>query len=177
MRVSGLSKIQGKCSSLLLPHCCCLLVWPHCLTSLALPSISFSRSLFANDSAFLFNRREEMIRSMSLVVHCFANFGLEVHLGTGSVPSKTEAMFFPIQNSDPLVVTTETADFKVFPGRFISFCDKFTYLGSLLMPDKSDKAEITRQIGLAHGQMKFNKPILCNKKIELKICVNMFMAL
>jgi hypothetical protein len=42
--------------------------------------------------------------------------GLEVHLGTGSVSSKTEAMFFPSQNSDPLVLTTKTADFEVFPG-------------------------------------------------------------
>jgi hypothetical protein len=121
---------------------------------------------------------------MSLVICCFANLGLEVHLKnsadqlfTGSVSSKTEAMFFPSQNSDPLVLTTKTADFKVFPGHFISFCDKFTYLGSLLMPDLSDKAEITRQIGLAHGQMKLNEPILRNKKIKLKIRVNMYMAL
>jgi hypothetical protein len=43
-------------------------------------------------------------------------------------------------------------------------------------PDLSDKAEITRRIGLAQGQMKLNEPILRNKKIELKICVNMYMA-
>jgi hypothetical protein len=82
-----------------------------------------------------------------------------VHLGTGSVSSKTEAMLFPSQNSDPLDLT-ETADFEVFPGRFISYCDKFTYLGSLLTPDLCNKAKITRRIGLAHGQMKLNELIL-----------------
>jgi hypothetical protein len=32
------------------------------------------------------------------------------------------------------------------------------------------------RIGLAHGQMKLNEPILHNKKIELKIRVNMYTA-
>jgi Reverse transcriptase (RNA-dependent DNA polymerase) len=72
-------------------------------TRKTLPTISFSCSLFADDSAFLFDCRDEMICGMRLVVRCFANFGLEVHLGTGSVSSKIEAMFFPNQNSDPLV--------------------------------------------------------------------------
>jgi hypothetical protein len=85
-------------------------------------------------------------------------------------------MFFPSQTSDPLQFKTETSSFEVFPGRSISFCDRFTYLGSLLTPDLSDKAEISRRIGLAHGQMKLNEPLLRNKKIKLEIRINMYMA-
>jgi hypothetical protein len=101
-------------------------------TKKSLPCMSFSCSLFADDSAFLFVCREEMICGMQLVVRCFANFGLEVHLGTRTVSSKTEAMFYPSQTSDPAQFKTNTADFEVFPGCSISFCDRFTYLGSLL---------------------------------------------
>jgi hypothetical protein len=145
-------------------------------TKKSLPIMIFSRSLFADDSAFLFGCRNEMISAMKLIVRCFSNFGLEVHLGNKDTASKTEAMFFPGRLCDQSTVKDEAAVFEVMPRCFVSFCDKFVYLGSQLTPDLNDKFEITRRVGLAHGQMKCNEPVLRNKKLPLKVRANMYMA-
>jgi Reverse transcriptase (RNA-dependent DNA polymerase) len=145
-------------------------------TRKTLPTMTFSRSLFADDSAFLFTHREDAIQGMRTVVRCFANFGLQVHLGNGTDRSKTEAMFFPAPLSTQSTKHCETTAFDVLPGKSVSYCERFTYLGSLLTPDLSDKAEITRRIGLAQGQLKRNEPILRNKTVKLQVRVNMYMA-
>ena len=51
--------------------------------------------LFADDCALLFNTREDMIKGANYLYHHLRRFGLLMHIGKGTVASKTEAMFFP----------------------------------------------------------------------------------
>jgi hypothetical protein len=51
--------------------------------------------LFIDDGAFIFNSREDLTKGLKLIIKQFAHFGLEVHIGTGEIASKTECVYFP----------------------------------------------------------------------------------
>ena len=61
----------------------------------------FWRSLYADDGAFIYASREDMIQGTSLLHAHFKRFGMLMHTGTRATAtrngskSKTEAMFFP----------------------------------------------------------------------------------
>ena len=81
--------------------------------------------------------------------------------------SKTEAMFIPAHKPEAPVNQTEaTADFEVEEGiSFVSFCQKFTYLGSLLTPDLDDKHDIQRRIQLGSCSFRELKKVLTDRRI------------
>ena len=58
--------------------------------------------------------------------------------------SKTKALFIPARRSslDPDI---QTADYDVDNDHFISFCNKFTYLGTTITGDLDDTTEIKRR--------------------------------
>ncbi len=55
------------------------------------------KDTFYADDTFIFLTKEDLIKWTEFVQKSFAQFGLEVHLGTRSLngKSKTEAMYFP----------------------------------------------------------------------------------
>ena len=50
--------------------------------------------LYVGDGSFPFGTREDLQRGMELVYRHFARFGMEMHIGRGSLESKTECVFF-----------------------------------------------------------------------------------
>jgi hypothetical protein len=128
-----------------------------------------TRTVFADDGAFLLLSREDLIAASKLIVTEFKRFGLIVHLGTRSTKqaSKTEAMFIPPRNhpNSEATFTHETADYDVQPDRFISFCDSFKYLGSLIVPSLSDDLDIDARVNKARYAQNLMRPILTSKAI------------
>jgi hypothetical protein len=72
---------------------------PTMFTSKTLTAYKILQCLYADDGAFPFGSREDLKLGMELVIHHFGRFGLEMHIGRGASPSKTECVFFPPPNS------------------------------------------------------------------------------
>lgn len=49
--------------------------------------------LFIDDGAFIFNSRDDLCCGLEQIRKVFAKFGLDVHIGKGDEPSKTECMY------------------------------------------------------------------------------------
>ena len=149
----------------------------------------FWRSLYADDGAFIYASRDEMIRGTSLLHTHFKRFGMLMHTGTietatckGS-KSKTEAMYFPSvstirdhmrickESDDPCSLEQFTADkwadFSLLgvEGEYISFTNQFCYLGTIISSDLSDDADISRRIQQASKAFgSLSAGVFCNRK-------------
>jgi hypothetical protein len=60
-----------------------------------LTDVEILQCLYVNDSAFIFASRADMTQGLALVYCHFGCLGLEMHIGQGETPSKTECVFFP----------------------------------------------------------------------------------
>ena len=158
---------------------------------------NFWRSLYADDGAFIFCNRDDMVKGMSLLHIHFKRFGLLMHVGTRAKAggqdskSKTEAMFFPWQLGKPALtkankailrshITTNAADFDLTceNGGYISFTNKFCYLGSILTPDLSDELDIQRRIQLASQAFgSLRSKVFCNRSLHSSIRTQLFQAI
>ena len=67
--------------------------------SKTLTAYEILQCLYVDDGAFPFGSREDLKQGMELVFPHFGRFGLEMHIGRGASPSKTECVFFPPPNS------------------------------------------------------------------------------
>ena len=133
-------------------------------------------ALYADDSAFIFLSKADLIAGTILVQQTFAQFGLEVHLGCTNTPksfSKTEAMYFP-SHSKPINETEEElvkGKFVIPGNKFVKFTSKFKYLGTYITQDLSDNTDIDERI--LSVSKNFNalvgKEIFRNRKISLHI--------
>lgn len=85
-------------------------------------------SLFADDCALLFETRDDLICGANYIFNHFKRFGLQMHVGRGKQASKTEAMYFPVRESEYNL--GDTSNFTVAGDGFISFTKIFKYLGS-----------------------------------------------
>ena len=111
-------------------------------------SFRFFRSLYADDSAFLFTTWEGALRGMNILVPHFAKFGMEVHLGWNGKASKTEATYYPARRDQPLT-PQHTQPLVLDNGGVIPFVNKFCYLGNIISADLTDTADISRRIMVA----------------------------
>jgi hypothetical protein len=60
-----------------------------------LTAVKILQCLYVNDGAFIFASRADMKQVLALVYCHFGHLGLEIHIGQGETPSKTECIFFP----------------------------------------------------------------------------------
>ena len=60
-----------------------------------LTAVDILQCLYVDDGAFIFNSRADMTRGLTLLCSHFGRLGLEMHIGRGTVASKTDCMFFP----------------------------------------------------------------------------------
>ena len=69
-------------------------------------------TFYADDAAFIFLTKEDLIKGTTFVQKSFAQFGLKVHLGTRSLnaKSKTEAMYFPSHSNLKKEIPKELVD-------------------------------------------------------------------
>ena len=68
---------------------------PRMYTSCKLTAYKIYQLLYVDDGAFPFPTRDALIEGLSLIYSHLARFGLEVHIGRGGEPSKTECVLFP----------------------------------------------------------------------------------
>ena len=139
-------------------------------------------ALYADDSAFIFLSKANLIAGTILVQQTFAQFGLEVHLGCTNTPkstSKNEAMYFPSHSKPIDKIEEEIVNGQfVIPGdKFVEFTHRFKYLGTYITQDLSDNTDIDKRI--LSASKNFNaqgKEIFRNRKISLHICCCLYIA-
>jgi hypothetical protein len=118
-------------------------------------------TLFVDDTAFIFETRDDLTRGADLLHKHFRRFGLLMHVGITTedgkqIKSKTEAMYFPSGAASPKETPSkpETPPPVTFGERLhVHYTDVFKYLGSRLTPDLTDTAEIDRRIQQATAQV------------------------
>ncbi len=59
-----------------------------------LSAVEILQCLYVDDYAFIFKLRADMTHGITLLYHHFGRLGLEMHIGCGETPSKTECVFF-----------------------------------------------------------------------------------
>ena len=144
---------------------------------------------FADDTAIIFETKDQLETNASLLVQIFERLGLGVHTKSRSNPkSKTQAMFMPADNqllSDPplpdLALSLPT-HLNEDCDRTIPFTDQCVYLGYLLHHSLRDDHAIEARITSANqlfGSMR--RELLCarvaNNEVERTIFVGMILAM
>ena len=156
--------------------------------------IDLYNSLFADDAAFIFLTREDLIEGTKCIIDHFRAFGLEVHLGKHekngekATKSKTEFMHFPARKriltegkkkATTIYESTEAdkADITLENNRFVSWTDQFKYLGSIIHSSLTDAVDIRTRRKKAHQAFGTYANIYCNKKLKLRVRVAFYKAL
>ena len=139
-------------------------------------------TLYADDSAFIFLSKADLITGTIFVQNTFAQFGLEVHLGCTNTPnskSKTEAMYFPAHSKTIEETEEELISGRyVIPGnKFVKFTNRFKYLGTYLTQNLSDDTDINERILAASKNFNaLGKELFRNRKISLHIRCRLYVA-
>ncbi len=63
--------------------------------SQGLTAVEILQCLYVDDGAFIFASRTDLKKGLTLIYKHFEQVGLEMHIGRGENPSKTECVFFP----------------------------------------------------------------------------------
>ena len=125
-----------------------------------------------DDSAFAFHSKEEMARGAQYLQRKFDEFGLEMHVGRNGDESKTEFMVFPgktqtISEDDKEQITLED-------GSYITYTDKFKYLGSIVTPDLKSDTDVHARIRLAGYAFHRLRPLLRNNLVRRNTKVKIY---
>ncbi|MCP4744834.1 MAG: reverse transcriptase family protein, partial [Desulfobacteraceae bacterium] len=139
-------------------------------------------TFYADDAAFVFLTKNDLIKGTTFVRESFAQFGLEVHLGSRetNAKSKTEAMYFPSQSNFKKDIPQELidGDFDLPGNRFVSFTPQFKYLGTYLSQNLTEEYDIDARI--ASATKNFNalgRSIFRNRRISLDIRCQLYLAI
>jgi hypothetical protein len=93
--------------------------------------------LYVDDGVFVFNTKRDMQKGVEILRKLMARFGLIMHIGRDGKKSKTEAMFFPPPGTK--ATPKDITQFSVENDQgYITFTEKFKYLGSLFNTDLRD---------------------------------------
>ena len=114
---------------------------------------------------------------MTYMIKHLSRFGLMVHVGRGTTSSKTECMFFPRprepEDGADLSDITVTAD-----GGFISFVEKFRYLGSHIGQRLDSEVDIDERLtkaSQAFGALR--KHTFANRDVKPETKARLYVAL
>lgn len=130
--------------------------------------------MFADDCALLFETREDMVEGSTYLFKHLERFGLHMHVGRGATASKTEAVYFPPPRAPH--AAGDQSDFPLLDG-FISFTDKFTYLGSILHNSLTSDADVDARISKARAAFGALQGFLSKKYLKEKCKGTVFRAL
>ena len=118
---------------------------------------------YADDTAVIFDSRDNLVEGVRNIMSQFARFGMEVHSGPIEPrdDSKSEILFCskpPCLYEDPDTYdNADLSDVIVGENRYIPIVDEFMYLGSMVTRDCSDEADVNRRIqkaGNAFGSLR-----------------------
>ena len=134
-------------------------------------------SLFADDCAVVFENRSDMEVGMTYMIKHLSRFGLMVHVGRGTTSSKTECMFFPRprepEDGADLSDIIVTAD-----GGFISFVEKFRYLGSHIGQRLDSDVDIDERLSKASQTFgALRKHTFANRDVKPETKARLYVAL
>lgn len=146
---------------------------------------SFDDSEYADDTAVLFESRNEVETFCPLLIDHFKRFGMEVHVGDTRIadkPSKTEILFVAGPNSAytfPDTYDNANLDRVRLDGScFLPIVDQFCYLGTILSRSCSDEADVANRIRKASNAFgSLRKCLLANPKISLSIKSSVYVGL
>ena len=126
-------------------------------------TFEFWRSLFADDCAIMFNTRDDMITGTRYLFDHLRSFGLLMHLGRGGAVSKTEAMFIP--GGRRTHNEGDCSNFTVHDG-YVTFCDEFRYLGSIIHYSLRADVDVGRRITSATAAFgALRESVFANRRI------------
>ena len=115
--------------------------------------LSLPDSEYADDTAVLFQSREETEVYSPLLIQHFRRWGLEIHVGTAKKKSKTEVLFAaarPLAYEDPETYDNcDMSNIDLGNGTFFPVVSFFQYLGSILSRDCKDDLDVVTRIDLA----------------------------
>ena len=119
-------------------------------------------SEYADDTAVIFQTREDVERMTPKLIHHFARWGMEVHVGSAdNKTSKSEVLFCaaaPASYEDPGSYDgIDLSNIRMSGGRFMPVVEIFKYLGSYLSRDSSDAYDVDSRIesaGKAFGSLR-----------------------
>jgi hypothetical protein len=121
----------------------------------------FDKSLFVDDTAYLYGTRAEMLDFSGKLLAHFRRFGLLMHVGTCDengvhlTSSKTEeAMYFPATPRTPAELQAAKTDLVFGPNNeyYIPFTDCFKYLGCRIHENLTDDVELSHRLTQASNQ-------------------------
>jgi hypothetical protein len=122
--------------------------------------------LYADDGAFLFSSRENLITNSTINFKALRDFWLTMHIGSQGIRGKTEAMHFEPPRALPRDDASPTIDFNILDG-FIHFCSSFRYLGATIVSNLTDASDILARIASATGAFAALKDtIFCNPALS-----------
>jgi len=121
----------------------------------------FDKSLFVDNTAYLFGKREETLASCEKLQIHFQRFGLIMHFGclnqdgSHKTQSKTEAMYFPATKKTEAEMQEVKVDLIFGPDNqyYVPFTDTFKYLGCRFHEDLNDEQEIKHRLSTALNQV------------------------
>ena len=106
--------------------------------------------LFADDCALYFSSRADLVTSTSYLYSHLSKFGLMMHVGSGDVLSKTEAMYFSRPRTEYSEADTSRLDvFDATNGSIVGFIDftkEFKRLDSIFHYSLSLEADVDKRI-------------------------------
>ena len=111
--------------------------------------------LYVDDVSFDFETRKDMETGFNLVLKHFNRFGLQMHIGSKSQPSKTECVFFPVPGHFKLPTPTSTALPK----------DSSSSIPVILKQKKENGVTRQKRHDQMYNDAKETKPILVGESI------------
>ena len=138
-------------------------------------SFNIGYSLYADDAGVLFESREELSEGLRHIHEHFHRFGLTMHVGRDGSKSKTECMYYAGKGNH---IDVDLSDIIVTnDGGYVTFCDRFPYLGSRFTTSLRAGEDVKYRIQKAAGAFGALKCIFKDRKISVKAKTKVYMAL
>ena len=135
---------------------------------------SVDDSEYADDTAVLFESRDDVATYSPLLILHFGKFGMEIHVGDRTQPnkpSKTEVLFVSKPPKCYLDPTTfdgiDLSDITLGEHTYFPIVTKFCYLGSYITRDCKDIEDVNNRLkkaGNAFGSLR--KPLFSSRSIS-----------
>ena len=117
-------------------------------------------------------RNDIEIVSQSILNH-LAKFGLKMHMGNKQTKSKSEAMYFPKSITVAHMTMNFALPIQLNDGQNnIQYMESFKYLGSTIMPDLKEDAEIKTRIGKTWTLMSRFKQVFYSRDVDRRVKYN-----
>jgi hypothetical protein len=139
----------------------------------------FNKSFYVDDSAFLYENKEDLEVAAKTILDHFKKFGLTMHVGDQKSKSKSEAMFFPTSIKETIKQRKEKttpSNINLPNEKCIHFTEQFKYLGSLISLELNEDAEIASRINKAKSIMGFLRHFFNCRDVDLRTKYNIYVS-